>query len=76
MWEAGADLIGAEVSVQEETGRIGEDGVDNVGLQVDRVEEELETSTEELDIEQKAKAFTREPLTFLQEWLAVGRSSC
>ena len=54
-------------------GRIGEDEVDDVALQVDRVEEEVETSTVESDIEQKAKAFSREPLTFLQEWLAVRR---
>jgi hypothetical protein len=33
----------------------------------------LETSTMELEIEQKAKAFTRKPLTFLQEWLTVRR---
>ena len=63
----------AYLSVKEEAGRIGEDQVDNVALQVDRVEEELETPTVELDIEQKAKAFTRQPLTFLQEWLAVRR---
>lgn len=61
------------LSVREEAGRIGEDEVDDVALQVDMVEEEAETPTVESDIEQKAKAFSREPLTFLQEWLAVRR---
>jgi hypothetical protein len=61
------------LSVREATGRIGEDEVDDVALQVDRVEEEVETLTVKLDIEQKAKAISREPLTFLQEWLAVRR---
>jgi hypothetical protein len=59
--------------VREETGKIGEDEVDELAPQVDGVEEELETPTVGLDIEQKAKAFTRQPLTFLQEWLAVRR---
>jgi hypothetical protein len=59
----------AYLSVKEETGGIGEDEVDDVALQVDRVEKE---PTVELYI-QKAKAFTRQPLTFLQEWLAVRR---
>jgi hypothetical protein len=61
------------LNVREETGKIGEDEVDDVTLQVDGIEEELETSTVELEIEQKAKAFTRKPLTFLQEWLTVRR---
>jgi hypothetical protein len=61
------------LGVREEAGEIGEYDVDDVALQVDGAEKEPETSTAELDIEQKAKAFTRKPFTFLQEWLTVRR---
>lgn len=61
------------LSIREETGKIGEEEVDDVALQADGVEEEPETSTIDSHIEQRARAFTRKPLTFLQEWLAVRR---
>lgn len=61
------------LDVREETGKIGEGGVDDVALLADGVEEELETSMVESDIEETAKTFTRKPLTFLQEWLGIRR---
>jgi hypothetical protein len=61
------------LSVREATGRIGEDEVNNVALQIDRVEEEVGMPRVELDVGQKANAISREPLTFLQEWLAIRR---
>lgn len=47
--------------------------VDEVALQEDCVEEEPEMHIAELRIEQKARAFSRKPLAFLKEWLAVRR---
>ncbi len=54
-------------------GKIEEEEVDDVALQAGGVEEELETSTIDFHIEQKARGFTQKPLTCLKEWQAVHR---
>ena len=47
--------------------------VDDLAPQANSIEQKQETPTIELHVEQEAKAFTRRPLSFLKEWLAVCR---
>jgi hypothetical protein len=58
------------LTVQEETDKIGETENDNLNVSSSSSTSEVIV---ELTTEKKAKAFTRRPLIFLQEWLAVRR---